>query len=83
MIWNAVFLLLIPAVHAQTTSSISRTIRDSLGALVPGAKVTLTDEASKAIRTTKSNGEGFFAFVAVQPATYSVLISMTGSSPGR
>jgi len=78
ILWNAVFLLLIPAAYAQTTSSISGTIRDGLGALVPSAKVTLVNEDSKAIRNTKSNGEGFFTFVAVQPATYSVQISMAG-----
>lgn len=83
ILWNAVFLLLIPAVHAQTTSSISGTIRDGLGALVPGAKVMLTNEDSKAIRTTKSNGEGFFTFVAVQPATYTVQISMAGFESWR
>ncbi|MGA7830388.1 MAG: carboxypeptidase-like regulatory domain-containing protein [Terracidiphilus sp.] len=78
MIWNAVFLLLIPAAYAQTTSSISGTVLDSAGALVPGAKVTLTDEASKAIRVSTSNGQGFFDFVAVQPATYSVSIAKPG-----
>ena len=75
--WNAAFLLLIPAVQAQTTSSIAGTIRDAAGALVPGAKVTLINEASKATRATTSNGEGYFTFVAVQPATYSVQVKMT------
>jgi hypothetical protein len=43
--------------------------------LVPGAKVTLINEASKATRSTTSNGEGFFNFLAVQPATYSLQIA--------
>lgn len=34
---NAVFLLLISAAAAQTTSSISGTVRDTSDALVPGA----------------------------------------------
>lgn len=78
ILWNAVLLLLISTAHAQTTSSISGTVRDTSDALVPGAKVTLTNEANKATRVISSNGEGFFTFAAVQPATYSVQVSRTG-----
>jgi hypothetical protein len=53
----AVLLLLASAAHAQTTSSISGTVRDAADSLVPGAKVTLINEASKGVRETKSNGE--------------------------
>jgi hypothetical protein len=74
---NAV-LLLIPAALAQTTSSISGTVRDAQSALVPGAKITLINEASKAMRPATSNGEGFFNFVAVQPGTYNLQVSKAG-----
>jgi len=46
--------------------------------LVPGAKVTLINEASKATRDTTSNGEGFFNFLAVQPATYTIRVQRAG-----
>ena len=62
--------------RAQQTGSISGTVRDTSDALVPGATVTLTNEASKATRTDTSNGQGFFSFLAVQPATYTVRIQM-------
>jgi len=75
---TAGLLLFIPAAQAQTTSSIAGSVRDSLGALVPGAKVSLINEASKATRVAKSNGEGYFTFVAVQPATYSIQVTLTG-----
>lgn len=71
-------LFLAAAVHAQTTSSISGTVRDTLEGLVPGAKVTLTNEASKATRSATGNGDGFFNFLAVQPATYSIRIQKAG-----
>src|SRR5271157_478834 len=74
----AALLLLAAAAHAQTTSSISGTVRDASDAVIPGAKVTLINEASKATRNTTSNGEGFFNFLAVQPATYSIQVTMTG-----
>jgi len=74
----AVLLLLASAAHAQTTSSISGTVRDAADSLVPGAKVTLINEASKGVRETKSNGEGFFSFAAVQSATYSIRVVHEG-----
>jgi len=40
--------------------------------------VTLINESSKAIRDTTSNGEGFFNFLAVQPATYSIRVQRDG-----
>ena len=60
---------------AQTTSSISGTVKDTTGAVIPGAKVVLINQASKAERSLDSNGEGFFYFAAVQPATYSIQVS--------
>ena len=70
-------LFALPA-YAQTTSSISGAVHDTADALVPGAKVVLINEASKATRSTTSNGEGFFNFLAVQPATYSIQITKAG-----
>jgi hypothetical protein len=71
-------LLLVSTAWAQNTASISGTVRDTTDALVPGAKVTLINEASKATRDTTSNGEGFFNFLAVQPATYTIRVQRAG-----
>jgi hypothetical protein len=60
---------------AQTSSSISGTVKDLTGAVVPGAKVVLSNQASKATRSMNSNGDGFFFFAGVPPATYNVEIS--------
>ena len=78
---NAAILTLISLLWAmqagaQQTASISGVVRDTTDALVPGAKVTLVNEASKASRTATSNGEGFFNFLAVQPATYAIQVQM-------
>jgi hypothetical protein len=83
ILWNAVFLLLVAAAGGQTTSSITGSVRDSAEALVPGAKVTLINEASKATRSVTSNSEGFFTFVAVQPATYGIQVTMANFETWR
>ncbi|MGA3370533.1 MAG: carboxypeptidase-like regulatory domain-containing protein [Terracidiphilus sp.] len=78
ILWSAGVLLFVSAAWAQSTSSISGTVRDAADALVPGARVALINEASKATRNTTSNGDGFFNFLAVQPATYSIQVTMVG-----
>ena len=75
----AVFVLFSICGSAQETSSISGTVKDVTGAVIPGARVVLTNESSKATRSVQSNGEGFFYFAAVQPgATYGLRVSYKG-----
>ena len=74
----AVVISIAGSAHAQSTASISGTVHDSTGALVSGAKVVLINEASKAQWSATSNGEGFFSFAALQPATYTLRVSRSG-----
>jgi hypothetical protein len=76
--WSAFVLLLIPTAYTQTASSISGTVLDTANALVPSAKVTLTNEANKGVRVVTSNGTGFFDFAAVQPGIYTIEIVKAG-----
>lgn len=78
LVWSVCLLLVTFAAQAQNTSTISGTVHDSSSALVSGAKVTLINEASKAVRTTTGNREGYFNFSAVQPATYSIQVFKNG-----
>ena len=52
-------------------------VRDA-GGIVPGAEVTLVNEATNAKRTTISNAEGEYAFPNVLPGTYTVTASISG-----
>jgi hypothetical protein len=74
------FLALMGSVgFGQTTSSsLSGTVLDVTGAIVPKANVTLVNETSGDTRQTVSNGEGYFAFNAVPPGSYSVKVEMQG-----
>lgn len=62
----------------QLTGTLSATVSDSAGAVVPNAKVTMKNDASGDIRTTVSNGSGYFSITAVQPGSYSVSIEAAG-----
>ena len=62
-ILGAVFLVPLANLgRAQTTASISGSVHDSTEALVPGAKIVLINEASKAEWGATSNDEGFLVF---------------------
>jgi hypothetical protein len=62
----------------QLTGTLSATVTDSAGAVVPNAKVTMKNDLSGDVRTTVSNGSGYFTITAVQPGTYSVSIEAPG-----
>ncbi len=65
--------------HAQgTTATLSGTVLDPTGAIIPGAQATLTNAANGAKRTTKSNSGGVFVFAAVPSGDYDVLVEMPG-----
>jgi hypothetical protein len=66
------------SLRAQQTGSIVGTVVDKTGAILPNAKVTLINEATKDTRTTTSNTEGFFAYSGVVSSEYSVKIEAKG-----
>jgi len=51
---------------------------DKTGAVIPGASIVVTDEASGVVRSTASDGRGFFSLVGVPVATYDVKVSAKG-----
>jgi hypothetical protein len=77
----AAVLINLPAFGQFSTGSLSGTVVDSTGAVVPHAKIVLTNQATSSVRESTSNGSGFFTFQAVQPATYSVTITAEGFTP--
>jgi hypothetical protein len=71
-----VLLLVCATGFAQTvTGSIAGTVKDPSGAVVPNAKVTLTDlDKSVAVRTVNSNAGGDFSFSGLPVSNYSVTV---------
>jgi len=64
---------------AQTVNSrVSGVVKDSAGASVPGAKVTLTDTATKEQKKASTSEDGSFTISDVRPGTYSVGVEATG-----
>ena len=74
----ASFLVLLPLAYAQVSATINGTVVDGTGAVIPGATVTVTNEATGQKRDTVSNGEGYFAFPALLTGSYSIRIEAKG-----
>src|SRR5215472_4076687 len=74
MLFVFAFLGQPPALAQTTSATLTGTVFDASGAVVPDATVMLKNEASGDLRTTKTNGEGYFTFAAVPPATYTVTV---------
>lgn len=66
------------AAQTATTGSVSGTITDATGAVLPGASVVLTNLGTGATTTTKSNKAGDFQFGLLQPASYKLAVSARG-----
>ncbi len=67
------------AVHAQTTSaSVSGSVSDSQGGLLPGATVTLTSRTQGNTYTATTDKEGRFTFPIIRPDTYVLKVTLSG-----
>ena len=77
----AVILLLAaaPASFAQAIfGSITGTVADSTGALIPGATITITDVSKGTSVTATSNASGEFTIEHLIPDSYNVKVTMNG-----
>lgn len=71
-------ILLAPTLFAQGTGSITGTVRDNTGAVVPKADVTLTDTGTRNSLKTTTNSDGEYLFAAIPPGTYDLMVAAVG-----
>ncbi|HEY1495783.1 MAG TPA: carboxypeptidase regulatory-like domain-containing protein, partial [Candidatus Solibacter sp.] len=68
-------------VYAQGFGTIVGTITDATGAVIPSAKIRITDESTSASRDTTTNEQGYFVVPALRPSTYTVTVNASGFAP--
>ncbi len=66
------------AAWASANGSISGTLTDQTGAVVPDATITLVNTTLKSEYKATSNGQGFYSFPTVPVAHYDLTIAATG-----
>jgi hypothetical protein len=74
------FLCLTPVLFAQSadTGAIFGTVIDRMGAVLPEAKVSLTNQRTGSVKTITSNSSGFYDFEALGSSDYSISITRDG-----
>jgi hypothetical protein len=80
---SAVLLLMVlgftvPAWCQLDTGTILGTVSDSTGAVIPGAKVTLTNEGTNLTVTMATGADGGYTFSPVKIGTYTIAVEATG-----
>jgi Carboxypeptidase regulatory-like domain/TonB-dependent Receptor Plug Domain len=66
---------------AQTVgATLSGTVTDTSGGVVPGANVSVKDVATGVTRTTVTNGAGLYTVPNLQPGPYEMIIAASGFS---
>ena len=73
-----IIMLGISAVAQSVSGSISGAVTDLTGGVLVGATVTLQSDKTGAARTATTNEEGRFAFAALEPGVYTILIEQRG-----
>ncbi|HVX67794.1 MAG TPA: TonB-dependent receptor [Bryobacteraceae bacterium] len=66
------------ALWAQFGGAIQGTVRDTSRAVIPSAKVTLTNNETQRKQEATASGEGFFRFSGLAPGSYRVEASASG-----
>lgn len=72
-----------PYAKASVTGSISGTIKDSSGAVILNATVTVTNTGTGIRQSAKTNTAGVYSFSTLAIGTYDVVISAAGFRPYR
>ncbi len=62
----------------QTFGTVTGEVKDSSGATVTGASVTLTDKATNATRVANTNKDGIYSFPSLVPGRYALQVKMNG-----
>ena len=71
-------VLAVPGFSQSITGTISGTVTDPAGGMIPGAAVTLVSEKDGTKRNVVTNDEGRFQFSTVQPGPYTIKIERDG-----
>ncbi len=70
-----------PSFSQSTYATVSGTIQDSTGAVIPGVTVKSTNTATGVVTTLLSNDSGAYSFASLLPGTYKVSAELTGFQP--
>jgi hypothetical protein len=69
------------AAQSTYTAQLSGVVKDSSGGVIPGARVTLTDETTGVGVTYSTDSKGIYVFTGIRPANYIIRVEAPGMTP--
>src|SRR6266545_7044664 len=80
VVWALVLLVgsVAPALAQFDRGSISGTVKDQQGGVMPGVTVTVTNQQTRQTQSTVTDGTGFYTFPNLLPGQYDVLAELQG-----
>ena len=79
----AVTLLALPAAAQEQTGSITGVVKDSSGAVLPGATVEARSPSAVGVSTAVTDANGIYRFPALPPGTYEISATLQGFVAGE
>ncbi|HLJ28198.1 MAG TPA: TonB-dependent receptor [Candidatus Angelobacter sp.] len=64
--------------QSVTSGDLGGVVTDPSGAVVPNAKITATSDATGAVHTATTNGDGSYRISFLQPGSYTVVVNAAG-----
>src|SRR5215470_18055390 len=74
----ACFLFGLTGLAQVVNATLSGTVSDSTGALIPGVEITATQTGTGVVSTVVTNESGTYRFPSLQPGAYQVKAALTG-----
>src|SRR6266849_4728137 len=65
----------------SATATLSGTVEDQNGAVVPGANVIVLNSGTRLQREATTNAQGYFTIPLLPPSTYTVAVRRDGFAP--
>lgn len=78
--WTVCLLFASAAIGQQITGSLTGTVQDASGAVIPGAEVVLIEDATGTPRRSETNAQGYFTIAGVPAGVYTLRITSEGFS---
>jgi Carboxypeptidase regulatory-like domain/TonB-dependent Receptor Plug Domain len=73
-----------PYAYAQSaTATLSGTVEDENGSMIPGVEVIVLNPSTMQERRAATNNDGYFAFTSLQPASYTIKAKREGFAPAE
>src|ERR1035437_1622438 len=75
----SVFAIMVPSAWPQaSTGTVSGTVRDQSGAVIPTIEVAIANTATNVNSTTRTNEAGFYYFQSLVPGSYRLTVEAPG-----